>query len=49
MPGIFSRKAVRWEVHVTETGDLAREFIENAIIGNGGAGRFIFMSITARQ
>ena len=34
---IFSRKAVRWEVHVTETGDLAKKFIENAIAGNGGA------------
>ena len=37
MIDIFSRKAVRWEVHVTETGDLAKEFIENAIKGNGGA------------
>jgi putative transposase len=34
---IFSRKAVRWEVHVTETGDLAKEFIENAIASNSGA------------
>jgi putative transposase len=34
---IFSRKAIHWEVHVTETGDLAREFIENAVIANGGA------------
>src|SRR5262249_4388649 len=34
---IFSRKVIRWEVHVTETGDLAKAFIENAIIANGGA------------
>jgi putative transposase len=37
MLDIFSRKAVCWEVHATETGDLAKEFIENAIKGNGGA------------
>ena len=37
MLDIFSRKAVRWEIHATETGDLAKEFIENAIKGNGGA------------
>jgi putative transposase len=37
MLDIFSRKAIRWEVHVTETGDLARLFIENAVIANGGA------------
>jgi putative transposase len=37
MLDIFSRKTVRWEVHATETGDLAREFIENAIRANGGA------------
>jgi len=37
MLDIFSRKAVRWEVHATETGDLAKEFIENAIRANGGA------------
>jgi transposase InsO family protein len=34
---IFSRKAVRWEVHATEAGDLAKAFIENAVIANGGA------------
>jgi putative transposase len=34
---IFSRKVMRWEVHVTETGDLAKEFIQGAIIANGGA------------
>ena len=36
MLDIFSRKAMRWEVHTTENADLARAFIENAIIGNGG-------------
>jgi putative transposase len=34
---IFSHKTVRWEVHATETSDLAKEFIENAIKANGGA------------
>ena len=37
MLDMFSRKVIRWEVHVTETGDLAKAFIENAIIANGGA------------
>jgi transposase InsO family protein len=37
MIDIYSRKAVHWEVHATENGDLAREFIENAVIANGGA------------
>ena len=37
MLDIFSRKAVHWEVHYGENGDLARTFIENAIIANGGA------------
>jgi putative transposase len=37
MLDIFSRKVIRWEVHITETGDLAKAFIENAIIANGGA------------
>jgi transposase InsO family protein len=37
MMDIFSRKVIRWEVHVTETGDLAKQFIKNAIISNGGA------------
>jgi putative transposase len=37
MIDIFSRKAIHHEVHLTETGDLAKEFIENAIIANGGA------------
>jgi transposase InsO family protein len=37
MMDIFSRKIVNWEVHATETGDLAVQFMENAIIANGGA------------
>ena len=37
MIDIFSRKAIHQEVHLTETGDLAAEFIENAIAANGGA------------
>jgi putative transposase len=37
MIDIFSRKAIHQEVHLTETGELAGEFIENAIIANGGA------------
>jgi transposase InsO family protein len=37
MLDIFSRKVIRWEVHATETGDLAKAFIENAITSNGGA------------
>ena len=36
MLDIFSRKVIRWEVHATETGDLAKTFIENAIAANGG-------------
>ena len=37
MMDIFSRKVIRQEVHVTENGDLAKAFIENAIAANGGA------------
>jgi putative transposase len=37
MLDIFSRKVIRWEVHGTENGDLAKAFIENAIAANGGA------------
>jgi transposase InsO family protein len=37
MIDIFSRKAIHQEVHLTETGELAGEFIENAIIASGGA------------
>jgi putative transposase len=33
---IFSRKAVHWEIWPTETGTLAREFIQNAIAANNG-------------
>jgi transposase InsO family protein len=33
---IFSRKAIHWEVHNTETGQLARDFMEHAVEGNGG-------------
>ena len=33
---IYSRKAVHWEIWPTETGVLAREFIEHAITANGG-------------
>ena len=36
MLDIFSRKVIRWEVHVTENGDLAKAFIESAVIANGG-------------
>jgi putative transposase len=34
--GIFSRKVICWEVHPTETGELAQAFIENAVKANGG-------------
>lgn len=33
---IYSRKAVWWEIWPTETGTLAKEFIEHAIAANGG-------------
>jgi putative transposase len=33
---IFSRKVVHWEIWPTETGTLAKEFIQNAIAANGG-------------
>ena len=36
MLDIFSRKAMRWEVHATENAELASAFMENAIICNGG-------------
>jgi len=36
MLDIFSRKAMRWEVHTTENAALAEAFIQNAIIDNGG-------------
>ncbi|MFE7517647.1 IS3 family transposase [Streptomyces sp. NPDC057540] len=37
MLDIFSRKAVHFEIWPTETGTLAKEFIQNAIAANGGA------------
>jgi len=37
MIDIFSRKVIHQEVHLTETGELAGDFIENAIIASGGA------------
>lgn len=33
---IFSRKAVHWETHVTETGELAADFMKHAIGKNNG-------------
>ncbi|MGH9477556.1 MAG: transposase [Terriglobales bacterium] len=33
---IYSRKVIHWEVWPTETGTLAKEFIEHAIAANGG-------------
>lgn len=33
---IYSRKVIHWEIWPTETGTLAREFIEHAIAANGG-------------
>jgi putative transposase len=36
MLDIFSRKSVYWEVHTTENGELARDFITAAIAANGG-------------
>ena len=42
MLDIFSRKAMRWEVHATENAGLATAFIENAITASSGvAPRFI--------
>lgn len=37
MIDIYSRKAIHWEVHSGESGDLAKEFIESAISANSGA------------
>jgi putative transposase len=36
MIDIFSRYVVHFEVHARESGDLAKEFIENAFMANGG-------------
>lgn len=33
---IYSRQAMHWEVHATENGDLARDFLNNAVALNGG-------------
>jgi len=33
---IYSRKVIHWEIWPTETGALAKEFIEHAIAANGG-------------
>jgi putative transposase len=33
---IFSRKMIHWEVHSTETGEIARDFIEHAVEANDG-------------
>ena len=33
---IYSRKVIHWEIWPTETGTLAKEFIEHAIAANGG-------------
>jgi putative transposase len=36
MLDIFSRKIIHWAIHNTETGELAKEFIENSIAANQG-------------
>jgi len=36
MLDIYSRKVIHWEVHVTESGELAKAFIDNAIAVNRG-------------
>jgi putative transposase len=36
MLDIFSRKIINWAIHNTETGELAKEFIENSIAANQG-------------
>lgn len=37
MIDIYSRKVIHWEVHATENGGLAKEFIEKSVKANGGA------------
>jgi len=37
MLDIFSRKTIHWEVHITETGEIARDFIDHSIAINDGA------------
>jgi putative transposase len=36
MLDIFSRKAIRWEVHATENAEIAKEFIDASVTSNGG-------------
>lgn len=36
MMDIFSRQAMHWEVHATENGDLAKDFLNNAVVLNEG-------------
>ncbi|WP_322779002.1 IS3 family transposase [Frankia sp. Cas4] len=36
MLDIYSRKVIYWEVHVTESGELAKAFIENCVAVNHG-------------
>ena len=33
---IYSRKVIHWEVHATENGELASDFLDNAVAANGG-------------
>jgi putative transposase len=37
MLDIFSRKVINWEIHNTETGELAKDFIANCFSANHGA------------
>jgi transposase InsO family protein len=34
---IYSRKAIHWEVHTTENGELAKDFLDNSVAVNGGS------------
>jgi transposase InsO family protein len=36
MLDIYSRKVIHWEIHTTENGELAKDFIQNAIAANHG-------------
>lgn len=36
MLDIYSRKVINWEIHNTETGELAKDFIENSVAANHG-------------
>jgi putative transposase len=33
---IFSRRVVHWEAHATENGELAKDFLDTAVVMNGG-------------